>query len=85
MEGGTGPETEAFSPPICSVAATCMTPFPAEVSVEQAGAHAAHSRSLVHEGPCVLCTQGLKRKNKIRLSKQSICQNSVFQSVPDAR
>lgn len=64
MEGDTGPGAEAFSSPICSIAATCLTLLPVKVRVEQAGAHPAHSRSLVDEGPRVLCTQGLKRKKK---------------------
>lgn len=53
---GTGPEADAFSSPICSIAATYLTLLPVEVSVEQAGAHPARSRSLVDEGPRVLCT-----------------------------
>lgn len=56
MEGGRGPEAEASSSPICSIAATCLTLFSSRGQLEQAGPHAACSRSLVDKGPmfCVL-------------------------------
>lgn len=85
MEGDTGPGAEAFSSPICSIAATCLTLLQVKVRVEQAGAHPAHSRSLVDEGPCVLCTQGLKRKKKIKYKTYARTVGSkVFQRLGDS-